>query len=126
MVSCSCIMMTTLSCEQQFKVVVLHLYRKCGFKAHFVIDLLAIMWKYFKRYKFFRNSFFIQNIILHLIWIFYFTTAIKPRRCFFRSSELDRKILPEMVEKYLKEGKMFDTILMDLYMPEMDGYEASK
>ena len=31
----------------------------------------------------------------------------------------------EKVEEYLKEGKMFDIILMDLYMPIMDGYTAS-
>jgi CheY-like chemotaxis protein len=30
-----------------------------------------------------------------------------------------------MVEKYLKDGKMFDIILMDLVMPVMNGYKAS-
>ena len=31
----------------------------------------------------------------------------------------------EKVEEYLKKKKMFDIILMDLYMPVMNGYEAS-
>lgn len=29
-------------------------------------------------------------------------------------------------EEYLKEGKMFDFVLMDLYMPIMDGYKAAQ
>jgi CheY-like chemotaxis protein len=31
----------------------------------------------------------------------------------------------EQVEKYLKDGKMFDIILMDLIMPIMNGFKAS-
>lgn len=32
----------------------------------------------------------------------------------------------EKVEEYLKEGKMFDLILMDVWMPIMDGYQSSQ
>lgn len=38
---------------------------------------------------------------------------------------MDGGVAVEAVEGYLKEGKMFDIILMDLYMVNMDGYEAS-
>lgn len=31
----------------------------------------------------------------------------------------------EMVESYLKVGKQFDVILMDLVMPVMNGYKAT-
>ena len=32
----------------------------------------------------------------------------------------------EKVEEYLSKRKMFDIVLMDLYMPNMNGYNASK
>jgi len=31
----------------------------------------------------------------------------------------------EKFEEYLSKGKMFDIILMDLYMPQKDGFQAS-
>jgi CheY-like chemotaxis protein len=31
----------------------------------------------------------------------------------------------DIVERYLKEGKMFDIILMDLIMPVMNGFKSS-
>jgi CheY-like chemotaxis protein len=32
----------------------------------------------------------------------------------------------QMLESYLKEGKMFDFVLMDLYMPKCDGYSSTE
>jgi CheY-like chemotaxis protein len=31
-----------------------------------------------------------------------------------------------MVERYLKEKKLFNIILMDMFMPVMDGYESAQ
>ena len=39
---------------------------------------------------------------------------------------LDGQEAVDKVEEYLKQGKMFDIVLMDLYMPNMNGYNSSK